>query len=46
MIKEKGDKINLQIEKFMSKNTEMNAAFHNISKDVKAKIARDFNIKI
>lgn len=46
MIKEKGDKINLQIEKFMSKNTKMNAAFQNIRKDVKAKIARDFNIKI
>jgi len=46
MIKEKGDKINLQIEKFMSKNTKMNATFQNIRKDVKAKIARDFNIKI
>ena len=46
MIKEKGDKINLQIEKFMSKNTKMNAAFQSIRKDVKAKIARDFNIKI
>ena len=46
MIKEKGDKINLQIEKFMSKNAEMNAMFNKIGADLKTKIARDFNIKI
>ncbi len=45
MIKEKGNEINLQIEKFMSKNAEMNAMFKNISEDLRAKIAKDFNIK-
>lgn len=45
MIKEKGNEINLQIEKFMNKNAEMNAMFKNISEDLRAKIARDFNIK-
>lgn len=45
MIKENGDKINSQIEKFMSKNADMNAMFKNISKDLKTKIAKDFNIK-
>ena len=45
MIKEKGDKINLQIEKFMNKNAEMNAMFNKIGEDLRAKIARDFNIK-
>lgn len=46
MIKENGDKINSQIEKFMSKNADMNAMFKNISEDLKTKIAKDFNIKI
>lgn len=45
MIKEKGNEINLQIEKFMSKNAEMNAMFNKIGEDLRAKIARDFNIK-
>jgi len=45
MIKENGDKINSQIEKFMSKNADMNAMFKNISEDLKTKIAKDFNIK-
>jgi NC domain family len=45
MIKEKGNEINLQIEKFMSKNAEMNAMFNKIGADLKTKIARDFNIK-
>ncbi len=45
MIKEKGDKINLQIEKFMNKNAEMNAMFNKIGEDLRAKIAMDFNIK-
>ena len=46
MIKEKGNEINLQIEKFMSKNADINAMFKNISADLKTKIAKDFNIKI
>lgn len=46
MIKEKGNEINLQIEKFMNKNAEMNAMFNKIGEDLMAKIARDFNIKI
>lgn len=46
MIKEKGNEINLQIEKFMSKNAEMNAMFKKIGADLKTKIAKDFNIKI
>lgn len=46
MIKENGEKINSQIEKFIGANTDINDAFQNISKDIKAKIARDFNIKI
>ena len=46
MIKEKGEKINSQIEKFIGANADINAAFQNISKDIKTKIARDFNIKI
>ena len=45
LIKENGDKINSQIEKFMSKNADMNAMFKNISEDLKTKIAKDFNIK-
>ena len=45
MIKENGEKINSQIEKFIGANADINAAFQNISKDIKAKIARDFNIK-
>ena len=45
MIKENGDKINSQMEKFMSKNADMNAMFKNISEDLKTKIAKDFNIK-
>ena len=46
MIKENGEKINSQIEKFIGANADINNAFQNISKDIKAKIARDFNIKI
>ena len=46
MIKENGDKINSQIEKFMDKNAEMNAMFKKIGADLKTKIAKDFNIKI
>ena len=38
--------INSQIEKFIGANADINAIFQNISKDIKAKIARDFNIKI
>jgi len=45
MIKENGDKINSQIEKFMSKNADINAMFKNIGEDLKTKIAKDFNIK-
>ena len=45
LIKENGDKINSQIEKFMSKNADMNAMFKNIGEDLKTKIAKDFNIK-
>ena len=45
MIKENGDKINSQIEKFMSKNSDINAMFKNIGEDLKIKIAKDFNIK-
>jgi NC domain family len=44
MIKENGDKINSQVEKFMSKNADINAMFKNISEDLKVKIAKDFNI--
>ncbi|WP_262367474.1 hypothetical protein [Campylobacter concisus] len=40
------EKINSQIEKFIGANADINAIFQNISKDIKAKIARDFNIKI
>jgi len=46
MIKENIDKANLQIEKFMDKNAEMNAMFKKIGADLKTKIAKDFNIKI
>ena len=46
MIKENGEKINSQIEKFIGANADINDVFQNISKDIKAKIARDFNIKI
>ena len=45
MIKENGDKINSQIEKFMNKNADINAMFKNIGEDLKIKIAKDFNIK-
>ena len=38
--------INSQIEKFIGVNADINAIFQNINKDIKAKIARDFNIKI
>lgn len=40
------EKINSQIEKFIGANADINATFQNISRDIKAKIARDFNIKI
>ena len=46
MIKENGDKIDSQIEKFKDKNAEMNAMFKKIGADLKTKIAKDFNIKI
>lgn len=36
----------MQIEKFMNKNADVNAMFKKISEDLKAKIAKDFNIKI
>lgn len=45
LIKENSDKANLQLEKFMDKNAEMNAMFKKISEDLKTKIAKDFNIK-
>ena len=45
MIKENRDEINSQVEKFMSKNADINAMFKKISADLKTKIAKDFNIK-
>ena len=44
-IKENSDKANLQMEKFMDKNAEINAMFKKIGADLKTKIAKDFNIK-